>query len=223
MGLGFSNHIELTSADASASLELDSSAELRRHFAREVHDQLAQPLIALVLEIHELRTLGEVPAAVAEELARLEDTTRKILRQAREMMVDLRNRGELRINLGLALKNELPVPEGRDLILQLTSRWPKHTNGWAAFNVLRIVQQAVANAWRHGKAHKVEVVLDVGPTNEAVVVVLDDGVGIDDAPRGFGMDGMQERAAILGGTLNAMQRDSGGTRVEVRFPVGRLA
>ena len=138
------------------------------------------------------------------------------------MMVDLREWGELRINLPQALRKEVPVPPGGLMALQVTSRWPKRMNGWAAFNLLRIVQQAAANAWRHGRAKRIDVILDVGLADEALVVVMDDGVGIEDAPHGFGMAGMHERAAILGGRFHAMRRESGGTRVEVRFPVERL-
>jgi two-component system sensor histidine kinase UhpB len=66
------------------------------------------------------------------------------------------------------------------------------------------------------------VVLDVGPRGDAVVVILDDGAGIEDAPHGFGMQGMEERAAILGGTFSVGLRHTGGTRVEVRVPAWRL-
>lgn len=215
MALGFPKHIDVESTNVAAPEDVTTVEEVQRHIARELHDQVAQPLIGLLLEIRER-------AAAGGDVAGLEESARRILRQVREMMVDLRERGELRINLPRALKNEIPVPTGRDLSVQVTTRWPKHINGWAAFNLLRIVQQAVANAWRHGRASRIDVVLDVGPTNEAVVVVVDDGVGIEDAPYGFGMAGMQERAAILGGALTAAQRETGGTRVEVRFPAGRL-
>jgi len=223
LALGFSKHVGIDSDAGAVSVDKLSRDDLQRHFAREVHDQLAQPLIALMLEIRELRVATEAPPDLSSELGRLEEMARKILRQAREMMVDLRERGELRINLQQALKNDVPVPPGRDLVLRVTSRWPKQVNGWAAFNLLRIVQQAVANAWRHGRAQKVEVLLDVGPAGDALVLVLDDGVGIEDVPYGFGMSGMQERAAILGGNLSAKPLRNGGTRIEVRFPVARLS
>jgi len=222
LALGFSEHAGMGDKLAATSLATAEQDELQRHFAREVHDQLAQPLIALVLEMHELRTTITPPAEVNKQLARLEEAARAILRQAREMMVDLRHRGELRINLPQALRSEVAIPVGRDVKVNVTSRWPTRVNGWAAFNLLRIVQQAVANAWRHGQASKVEIVLDVGPADEAVLVVIDDGVGIEDAPYGFGMAGMRERAAILGGGFNAQPLKSRGTRVEVRVPLGRL-
>jgi two-component system, NarL family, sensor histidine kinase UhpB len=215
LAVGISNHTGVE-ADVHAHLDFTTVEELRRHIAREVHDQVAQPLIGLLLEIREHK-------ASHGGLVGIEESTRAILRHVREMMVDLREKADLRINLPRALEDEVPVPSGRHMSIQVTSRWPREVNGWAAFNLLRIVQQAVANGWRHGRATRIDVVLDVGASGEAVVVVVDDGVGIDGAPYGFGMAGMQERAAILGGTLTATQREAGGTRVEVRFPEGRLA
>ena len=223
MALGFSNRTDVESDHSRLSAVVATPEEVQRHVARELHDQVAQPLIALLLEIREAKAANDGPERRATDFARLEESARTILRQVREMMVDLRDKGDLRINLRRALKDEVPVPADRELSLRVTSRWPEQLNGWVAFNVLRIVQQAAANAWRHGRAKKIDVVLDVGPAIEAVVVILDDGIGIEDAPRGFGMAGMEERAAILGGTLTAAQRAVGGTRVEVRFPAGLLA
>jgi len=197
--------------------------QLQRHLARELHDQVAQPLIGLVLELYNLRASLDDSNPLAGELARLEEATRKVLRQTRETMIDLRERRDLRINLAEALKRDLVAPTGRNLSVRLGSRWPRRTNGWAAFNLLRIVQQAVANAWRHGRAKAVEVLLDVGPTGDAIVVVRDDGVGMDGAPYGFGLVGMAERATILGGSLTASPRQGGGTWVEVRVPADRLS
>jgi signal transduction histidine kinase len=222
LALGFSKRLELEAAPREAPADAPTVEELQRHVAREIHDQIAQPLIGLVLELRELKA-ASAASALADELASVEESARTILRQTREMMLDLRERGELRINLSQALRKEIPVPPGRNLALRVTSRWPTQVNGWAAFNLLRIVQQAAANAWRHGLASKIDVILDVGPCDEALVVVLDDGVGIEDAPFGFGMAGMQERATLLGGQFSAQARKTGGTRIEVRFPVGRLS
>jgi two-component system, NarL family, sensor histidine kinase UhpB len=220
LALGFPKQLDVEVIPHLAGAEAPTAEEIQRHIAREIHDQVAQPLIGLMLEIRELKA---AQPALTEELGRVEESARSILRQTREMMVDLRERGELRINLSQALRKEVPVPPGHFLSLRVTTRWPKHVNGWAAFNLLRIVQQAAANAWRHGRASKVDVILDVGPAGDALVVVLDDGIGIEDAPFGFGLAGMQERAAILGGHLTAKPRDTGGTRIEVRFPRGRLS
>ena len=220
MGLGFSKGLGGTSRGAAAFIDA-SVEDLQRHFARELHDQVAQPLIELVLAIRELKS-SHGPE-VQPDLEHLEEHARKVLRQAREMVTDLRDGGDLRSNLALALRTTLGARRGPKIDVQVTSMWPQNINGWAAFNLLRIVEQAVVNATRHGRATRIDVILDVGPADDAVVVVLDDGTGIDDASSGFGVLGMQERAAILGGTFSATPRATGGTRVEVRVPVERLA
>lgn len=197
------------------------------HLARELHDLVAQPLISLVLEINDLRAHAGLDAEEAEWISRLEDSVRGVLRNTREMLVDLRGQGEIRLNFREILTNQLianaakrdaPIP-----ILQVSSTWPRRINGWAAFNLLRVVQEAVANALRHGRAGRVEIILSTSTDGmSAVVVIVDDGGGVGDAPSGIGMIGMQERAVILGGTFSVVARHSGGTRVEVRVPLRRL-
>ena len=200
----------------------------RGHLARELHDQVAQPLVSLLIELHEFASSSDPRNPSAAVLKRLEDTVRAILRNTREMLVDLRGQGEIRLNFREVLKNELirtSADRGSTApSLQISSSWPEQINGWAAFNMLRIVQEAVANAVRHGRARRVDIILSTstGTSEEAVVVVVDDGVGIGDAPSGIGMLGMSERAVILGGTLSMAPRLGGGTRIEARIPLQRL-
>ena len=208
---------------AHAPAAVDILDDLPAHFARELHDQVAQPLIALILEIYELRTQSGLDETVAAQMLPIEDTARRVLRQTREMLIDLRGPSDLRLNFVQVLRSEV----GRrtsDVVpsIHATSRWPKRINGWAAFNMLRIAQESIANAVRHGRARKIDVFLDVNAQHEAVMVVIDDGVRVPDAKSGFGMTGMSERAVILGGTFSSAMRESGGTRVEVRVPAQRL-
>ena len=204
-----------------AALVEASVEDLQRHFARELHDQVAQPLTELVLAIRELKSSYGPEAQ--PDLDRLEEHARKVLRQARAITSDLRDTGELRTSLGPALRSMLGARGGQRIEVQVAPMWPQNINGWTAFNLLRIVEQAVANATRHGRAGRIDVILDLGRADDAVVVVLDDGTGMDDASEGLGLLGMQERAAILGATFRATPREAGGTRVEVRLPVERLA
>lgn len=196
------------------------------HLARELHDLVAQPLITLVLEMHDLRAHGALDVESTREVARLEESARTVLRNTREMLVDLRGQGEIRLNFREVLKNELARrSNGKGYIaptLHVSSTWPDRINGWAAFNLLRIVQEALVNATRHGRATSVEIILSTNADQDGVVVVLDDGAGLGDAPSGIGMTGMQERAVILGGRFSAVPRLAGGTRVEVRIPLHRL-
>jgi two-component system, NarL family, sensor histidine kinase UhpB len=205
-----------------ASVEADPG-----HLARELHDVVAQPLVSLVLEIHELGVRIGSDEEAAKSLARLEASARAVLRNTRELLVDLRGLGDIRLNFREMLENELlrnsPHWGGVLPLLQSSSSWPPQISGWAAFNLLRIVQEAVANAARHGHATRIDIILGASAEQEAVVVVLDDGAGLGDAPSGIGIVGMQERAVILGGKFTACARWSGGTRIEVRVPLHRLS
>ena len=231
MILGFPKVAEDAHEGAEASPNIAVAAKpdvAANHLARELHDLVAQPLISLVLEISEMRSHGALNPESTQEMARLEDSARTVLRNTRELLVDLRGQGEIRLNFREVLKKELlRNPNGAKLApatkLQVSSTWPERINGWAAFNLLRIVHEAIANATRHGRATSVEVILSTSKNNdEAVLVVIDDGAGLGDAMPGIGMVGMHERAVILGGRFSVVPRLAGGTRVEVRIPLQRL-
>ena len=215
-----------TAVGSSLAPTLDPTDHVQTHIARELHDQVAQPLIGLILEIQELRAGGVEGETLGRALDRMQDMVRHVLRQTREMLVDLRGQGDLRLDFVEVLRHELQVAPDTSprtgIRLHASSRWPRPINGWAAFNLMRIVHEAVINARRHAEAHTIDIFLDTNDEGEAVVVVVDDGLGIRDAPAGFGMVGMAERALILGGTFNVKAREVGGTRVEVRVPSHRL-
>ncbi|HKC20523.1 MAG TPA: ATP-binding protein [Candidatus Dormibacteraeota bacterium] len=200
------------------------------HLARELHDLVAQPLITLVLELNDFRLHGALEPDTKAEVARLEESARSVLRNTREMLVDLRGQGEIRLNFREVLKNELErrsggMRAGKSAVvphIHVSTSWPDRINGWAAFNLLRIVQEALVNAVRHGRAGRIDIILSTSTDDHALIVVLDDGAGIRDAPSGIGMAGMEERAVILGGKFSVEPSVTGGTRVEVRIPLQRL-
>lgn len=220
MDIGFSKVAVKDSINPHEAFD-DPPDTIRKHVARELHDQIAQPLVELVLEIERLKIQSAAGQSVTEELGALQEAARHVLRTTRELQIDMRGHN-LRLNFVQALKNELRLISHQELSIQVSSRWPKHINGWAAFNLLRIAQQAVINASRHGRATAISIFLDIDPGGDAVLVLLDNGIGVNGTPAGMGMLGMQERATILGGTFSVSARETGGTRVEVRVPMERI-
>ena len=81
----------------------------------------------------------------------------------------------------------------------------------------RIVQEALTNVTRHARAGSATVRL--GYDDGVTIEVLDDGVG-GTAEAGNGIRGMQERAAALGGQVEAGPRPGGGFRVAAHLPLG---
>ena len=94
-------------------------------------------------------------------------------------------------------------------------------NGELGTALFRIVQEALTNVLRHAGATRVDIAL--GTQSGCVTLEInDDGTGITEAgtmgPGSLGILGMRERAAALGGVLEVVPREEGGTRVAAWFP-----
>jgi two-component system sensor histidine kinase UhpB len=88
--------------------------------------------------------------------------------------------------------------------------------------IYRLVQEGLANAIRHGSAHRIRVVIEAGDSGEVIARVADDGTGLAasfGSSGGFGFTGMRERVEGLGGTLHVGGGDDGaGLVVAARLP-----
>ena len=90
--------------------------------------------------------------------------------------------------------------------------------------LFRIVQEALANVAKHSQARHVDVRL-AHDERHMTITVTDDGRGFDVAPalgragpfESVGLLGMQERARLLGGRLEVLSHDGGGTVVRVEI------
>jgi two-component system sensor histidine kinase UhpB len=92
--------------------------------------------------------------------------------------------------------------------------------------IFRIVREALSNALRHRHPSRIQVHVRLETNNRIAIRVVDDGGGM--APTGsaigFGITGMQERAALLGGTLTVHKRiDGNGVIVAAELPFDRSA
>jgi two-component system sensor histidine kinase UhpB len=87
--------------------------------------------------------------------------------------------------------------------------------------VYRVAQEALTNAGRHSGARNVEVALAAGLGQGVELTVRDDGHGFDRMLAdggGLGLDGMAERARLVGGELEISTGRGRGTRVTLRVP-----
>ena len=94
-----------------------------------------------------------------------------------------------------------------------------------AMNVFRVVQESLTNAVKHAAASRVSIRVHRAEGEAIRVTVEDDGVAT--APRsaqgvGFGISGMRERVAALGGHLETEQRAAGGFVVRASIPFGAV-
>jgi PAS domain S-box-containing protein len=208
------------------ALASDSVREQEKsRIARELHDELAQSLTALKMDVAWLR--GHVPAGDAAVSGKLGDiealldgtvaATRRISADLRPLMLD---------DLGL-------VPAVEWLVQKFTERnaIPCELELGApdlelrdphASAVFRILQESLTNAARHARASRVKV--SIGLSDGAVALrVRDDGRGFSPEdprkPGSFGLMGLRERAYLLGGEVSIASEPGRGTTVEVRIPL----
>ena len=194
----------------------------RKRWARELHDETLQGLGALKLALRgALRTTDEarrveLVEGVVDQLDREIAGLRSIIRDLRPAALD---------DLGLeaALRTLAERVEERagfavETDLQLGDAELDPEREIAAY---RIVQEALTNVLKHASASRAH--LTVRCDAEAfTALVVDDGVGLGNAPEradgGFGITGMRERAALVGGTV-AVRSAPGRTEVELILPV----
>ena len=198
----------------------------RLRIARELHDELAQWLTAIKMDVSWLSS--RLPRDEAQLLARVEkmkgvvDTAvaavRRIAADLRPVMLD---------DLGLvpaieSLLHDLSQRTGIVISLdgaaaELDFREPLPTA------LYRIAQEALTNVARHAGATEVSVTMHVGD-GRLVLAVRDNGRGFDPRAvraKSYGILGIRERAHTLGGTARFERIAEGGMLVEIVIPVAR--
>lgn len=184
----------------------------RAQLARELHDGLAQDLAVLRLRLSTDND-GTYEGGLADRALSEARYAITILRGQTAAPADffdaLRRQSE-----DLSDRFDCPVIiEQPDSILGIS--------GAVQVALLRICREAVANAGKHGKPSG--VVLTVRQVEGAVEVeIADDGIGFDlDAPMrpgAYGLKGMAERVALLGGEMTLRSQPGSGTTITVRLP-----
>src|SRR4030095_11284587 len=96
-----------------------------------------------------------------------------------------------------------------------------HLEESVALHVYRIAEEAVGNAIRHSNGDKITIELDTVSSHEGVLTVSDNGRGFRSGsePEGMGLQNMQYRAGIIGGTLKISSSPKRGTRVQCTMPL----
>jgi signal transduction histidine kinase len=221
-------HAELEAAYArlhrhAATVEQLAVSRERNRLARDLHDTLAHSLAAIAVQLEALRTL------LAHDAGAVEGTVDDLLHLARSGLDDSRKaiqalRTDRLETLGLvgAVRDMLQPFQARTGIqadLSVAGQEPDLT-GEEAQALFRIAEEALTNVELHAAARKVAVRLAFG--NDRIdLEIQDDGVGFDPAavdPDRYGLTGMQERATMIGATLEVSSRPDGGTRVWCSLP-----
>jgi signal transduction histidine kinase len=198
----------------------DVRQQERERLARDLHDTVAHHLTAIAISAQAgLAVADREPAAATDALRRIDEEATRTLAETRKVLRMLRTDDDpperpLADLLALAGDGPGPVVEVA-LDAGLDDLSPT-----VAAALQRIAQEAVANARRHARD---ATLVEVRVTREqdcVTLVVTDDGRGSTGSGDGFGIAGMTERAALLGGSLEAGSlQPPAGWRVTARLPL----
>lgn len=198
--------------------------EERSVIARELHDSLAQSLSYQKIQAFRLRKLVEDNAdseQVFEAITEVQNGLNAAYKQLRELLATFRVK--------------VDAPGLHPAIVGTIADFREHSdvNIWLDYRIshcpltpneevhcLQIIREALSNVIKHAKAGKATVALYQGSSNQLIVDVLDDGIGISHSPEKhhhYGLSILAERSRSLNGNIEITRRPEGGTSVKLRF------
>jgi PAS domain S-box-containing protein len=198
----------------------------RRRIAREMHDQFGEQLTALGLRIRTIKDRCGNDPHLSPEVSALEQVAQQLDQDVDHLVWELRPTALDDLGLRAALANYV-----QDWSVRVGVRADLHTNGLSAdrltseveTTLYRIAQEALNNIAKHARAENVDVILERRP-DQVSLIIEDDGVGFEQGNtstphQGFGLLGMQERAALVGATVQIESAAGEGTTIIVRMPI----
>jgi signal transduction histidine kinase len=202
----------------------------RKRWARELHDETLQSLSALRIGLSSAGR-SERPDALPRAVGQAVDQLEEAIANLRALITDLRPAAldELGVQAALEGLAERSLRHGLDVDMSIeladerdiqASRHPPEVET----AIYRIVQEALTNASKHGAAKR--AVVEISEQDATVhLSVRDDGAGFDPEAEtdGFGLLGMRERVALLGGKLLLDSTPGNGTTITASIPVQQRA
>ncbi|HET6951436.1 MAG TPA: sensor histidine kinase [Acidimicrobiales bacterium] len=208
------------------------ASEERLRIAQELHDVLAHNISLISVQSGvALHLLDEHPEQARPALAAINEASRAALGELRSVLDVLRAGASapLQPTAGLAQLDALVERSratGLEVVVECDGLDGVTLPGAVDLAAFRVVQEALTNVVRHAAARRATVRVTRHP-GELAVQVDDDGRGAEHPPGapapgrpGRGLVGMRERAAALGGEVEAGPRPGRGYRVRARFPLG---
>ena len=196
----------------------------RAYVARELHDETAQALSSLLLNLSLLEKSEACPEPVIEQVVEMEEMVDQMLEDLHRLSVSLHPAALSHLGLTAALEQYVETftqRYGLETAFEVVGLDGKRLPAEVETALYRIVQEAMTNVARHANATRVDVLVEQRG-DQLVTIVEDDGVGFDletaMASSRLGLLGMRERAEMLGGSLTIESVIGSGTTVFVEVP-----
>jgi signal transduction histidine kinase len=203
------------------TLEQLAVSRERNRLARELHDTLAHTLSGLAVNLEALKiTLKDNPQEATILVNHALKNTRTGLIDTRRALKALRSQHLEDLGLELAITNlaeNAAERAGFELELTINSPHPDLTPD-AEQCFYRVAQESLENIIRHANAQKV-IIRTEQSKNQFGLIIQDDGVGFDpnnvDVVQKLGIQGMSERATMVGGIFDVISQTQTGTIIRL--------
>jgi signal transduction histidine kinase len=197
--------------------------EERNRLAREMHDTLGHRLTVASVQLEAAERLCPTDSERAASLVgTVREQVREALGELRATVATLRSPVEADLQLRSALRRlmeHFEAATGLTIHRVLPDEMPPLPDAHR-LALYRAAQEALTNVQKHAAASQVWLVLNIHD-DMATLLVSDDGQGLtlSAGSEGFGLQGLRERAAQLGGDLHVEPRPGGGTQLSLRLPL----
>jgi signal transduction histidine kinase len=202
-----------------AQAEELATIQERNRLARDIHDGLGHHLTVVQMQVQAARAvLGTDPERADAVLAKAQEQSTAALAEVRRSVAALREPRAVP-PLGEALKALAEDATAAGVPTELALLGTVRELPSAAEEALfRAAQEGLTNVRKHAAADNARLVLDFGDDGTVRLEVCDDGRGADPTGDGFGLLGLRERAARLGGSVDLAAPAGGGTTLRMVVP-----
>jgi signal transduction histidine kinase len=221
----FNRMAERLDAAMAAERQLAGAGE-RARIARELHDSISQDLFSLHLLAGGLRKALPASSPLQPQVETMERTASQTMNEMQALLLELRPVALEDAGLVPALEELCRAYRDRLGVVVDAELEPVELAPAAEHAVLRVVQEALANAVKHAQPSRIALRLQ-RRDGQVEVLVSDDGGGFDPARagerHGLGLRLMRERVTELGGDFQLDSSPGGGTSVRILLPLGLAA
>ena len=200
----------------------------RKRLARELHDETIQELLSLNYQLEENTRLAFGNDPLIAEMQDMRHIVQQMVTNIRGICRNLRPPAIDSLGLGAALKSYMTGwSERTGIVMDLEmsenlGRLPETIE----LSIFRIVQEGLNNVWKHSDASQVQVCLENKSARMLSITIADDGKGLDSdfdlsmlsGAGHYGLLGISERVALLGGSLRLIESPLGGLMIQAKIP-----
>ena len=200
--------------------------------ARELHDQIMQDLLSLNYQLEEIEDKAAQSLEIIDDVVDVRSSIRELVEELRRVCGNLRPPTIDSLGLGAALQSlTRNWSERTGIVVDLTldanfGRLPEPIE----LSIFRIVQEGLNNIWKHANATQVQISLTHTSPRLLLISIADNGTGLTEPSDlaslsnagHYGLLGISERVALMGGRLNFHNQRSSGLLLQVEIPHPRF-